>query len=866
MSRAKSRKGLGDSDTDGELGHEDRERKASRRPGAAGETVLRLNLSPPEDPEDLHLSISVVSGEFATRYLEQIGVKPSNLTMDFVHKSIPLTADCVRATLRAKGHVTDEVLISVPPVKHKFIIPKPISALPFAHLSLNADVDGSTGGGLSSGGAGAPGDLLPSPPRGGNEKASTSAPSSSRMGQGAGALAPADAGPTFRDLASKYLYPFNMEKVARAKVKVKASPDDIRDKGKQSRMQGAVQGERGKQSDSPSMISSPRSYSWGFSGEAPTATAAGSDEFVEGVAAAEEIAEELVQELIVTPQVILMLLAPLEKALVEWHKGQAAETLSRLTLPELRDTISLMSSDSTICFFATCINFLHEEYVKGSSLYQAEVEAKVKRQDVQWKRSKIFSQRLSGVSGRLASIATGGASSMTRPMALQQYDLGYKIFVKERMMEIAKREEERGATGSGAPYRAEMSLVGSRGCLARGSLGDEAPSFKEPPSSSTRVPGVGTGNSRPPSMAIWGYPSEGGDLARQRLSSSLQGVGMEGGEPASLGYSPPPGLMPRPSQLCNGSLSREGSVTGPQRKPGSLPSVSSLTPGPPAPKCIPRIPGLADEPLLSTDYHPVVQRSLKTLHSAHMLTAASMARAILESLGSADLDYLQQMRLFVIQKEFSALNNTQRQDRSGMFFAMPVFLMFLRLSVQILFTNMYTLWSQTKEGIAALRGMDTRLLTLLDPHGYLQRNLSLVQSSPAAGSIAASLPHKSHGAERSHFSDTSALLRSALPDPSSAAARRILHNTTTQKARGVRAAPPAGAISSMMPRPAPEEGRSGGATQRTPPDSLTHLTLSQREALYSDARKLAGTRSHDLRRLGVPVQRNGQTRDSWIEK
>jgi hypothetical protein len=40
-----------------------------------------------------------------------------------------------------------------------------------------------------------------------------------------------------------------------------------------------------------------------------------------------EVCQELVQELIVTPELILTVMAPLEAALLNWYKVQAAETL-----------------------------------------------------------------------------------------------------------------------------------------------------------------------------------------------------------------------------------------------------------------------------------------------------------------------------------------------------------------------------------------------------------------------------------------------------------------------------------------------------------------------------------------------------------
>ncbi len=50
--------------------------------------------------DELRLSTATVQSEYATKYLESIGVKPCSKTMDFVHKHIPLTDACVKTTLR----------------------------------------------------------------------------------------------------------------------------------------------------------------------------------------------------------------------------------------------------------------------------------------------------------------------------------------------------------------------------------------------------------------------------------------------------------------------------------------------------------------------------------------------------------------------------------------------------------------------------------------------------------------------------------------------------------------------------------------------------------------------------------------------
>lgn len=44
---------------------------------------------------------------------------------------------------------------------------------------------------------------------------------------------------------------------------------------------------------------------------------------------------------------------------------------------EFRAAIELLSDDTTIRFFATSINFMHEEFIKTSSLYDSSLESKM---------------------------------------------------------------------------------------------------------------------------------------------------------------------------------------------------------------------------------------------------------------------------------------------------------------------------------------------------------------------------------------------------------------------------------------------------------------------------------------------------------
>jgi hypothetical protein len=120
-----------------------------------------------------------------------------------------------------------------------------------------------------------------------------------------------------------------------------------------------------------------------------------------------------------------------------------------------------------------------------------------------------------------------------------------------------------------------------------------------------------------------------------------------------------------------------------------------------------------DGNVLLANASPAVRRSIRHLSSAASLSAASLARSVLEGLGASDMDCLQQTRLFVLQKEFAVLYKSQRQERAGMFFTLPVFLLFLRLTINLLFTSMYRLWCKTKDGIETLEQVELLLQELL---------------------------------------------------------------------------------------------------------------------------------------------------------
>ena len=67
------------------------------------EAVFRIEVQAPDDPESFKLSTQMVSSEYATRYLERLGIKPSKATLELVHKSVPLSDSCMKTTLRVRS-------------------------------------------------------------------------------------------------------------------------------------------------------------------------------------------------------------------------------------------------------------------------------------------------------------------------------------------------------------------------------------------------------------------------------------------------------------------------------------------------------------------------------------------------------------------------------------------------------------------------------------------------------------------------------------------------------------------------------------------------------------------------------------------
>ncbi|KAJ9526108.1 hypothetical protein QJQ45_009564 [Haematococcus lacustris] len=228
---------------------------------------------------------------------------------------------------------------------------------------------------------------------------------------------------------------------------------------------------------------------------------------------------------------------------------------------------------------------------------------------------------------------------------------------------------------------------------------------------------------------------------------------------------------------------------------------------------------------------------------AHLPSVKALASAIAKGcrddegvVGPEEVAALQRARLFVMQQFFSRLFSQQRTRRAGMFFRLPIFLVAARLSVHLLFSGLFGLWTQTAEGVDALEQMDAAMVQLFDPHGYMQRNLSILQSSPAAVSIMTHHPHKvkSHENERSHFSDVSPTLRAALPEPASAEARRLL--LAGQHAEAARAL--AGRQRSRGQAAAQAVPQGNGEASCTPATCSvlkTRLNKAQQALLYNEA-------------------------------
>jgi len=377
--------------------------------------VYRLKLKPPDDP-NFSPSVQILESEYGSRYLEGLGVAPSRSTLDLVHKNVPLSQKCVNTTLRAKGHVNDEIQITVPPLTHQPKVPQVINPHAVLQLGLNtqeAGVLGTERAEDAQAAADAAAGRLPEPKH--------------------------VPGSRFRQLAAKFLHPFNLD-VNSAHKQLVGVLHDIGN-SHQAPGGGAATSEGSRPLSRPTK-SMQRSISVSMQQKSQLTRQ------IEGIHDQDEIpgreemrriqtTEELIQELVVTPDVILILQTQLEGALLEWHTHTAAETLKgRLTDNEFTATLDLLVSDPSIEFFITLINFMHEEFVRSSPSFPHDLVRKLRREGV-FAAEGFASQRHSqkGLSRRASfkSTITGGPGRPIKQLEkFAEHDLGWRLWSAER--------------------------------------------------------------------------------------------------------------------------------------------------------------------------------------------------------------------------------------------------------------------------------------------------------------------------------------------------------------------------------------------------------------------------------------------------
>ncbi|MEW5316836.1 MAG: hypothetical protein WDW38_008181 [Sanguina aurantia] len=754
----------------------------------------------------------MLENECGTRYLEALGVRPCKATLDMVSKNMPLTEACVKVTLRSKGHVVDELRLSMPPICHLVKVASVVSAQHVLQLGLPNQVMGA---------AGPTSPLL------------TSHASPAQVAPGTPVTTPTS---TFTSIAKPYLHPFNIDlptatasllaAVAQQRAAAEAAPPS----GGRTMLAAAE------------AAAKPQGPPRGATGPGPP---------IQNI----ELLEELVQTLLVTPEVVLALQSQLEGALVGWFKAQAPEMLKgRVSPAEFQATVDLLSAEPTLKLTITLANFLHEEFIHNAPNYPHNVGAIIRSSQPatngRMKRdplspsttsggaptSMVRSSRAPSNSSRVMHAPSPPARSSVVPAStadvlrnLQRYDIGYGLYVKAKMERTEREALSGGAPGvshgaspatgvvtssrssssSLAPppphMRAQLpeaSLSGAR-VLALGgvSFADTASSRPtlEPSSPFTRNPNP---NPNPPLTRL-NLPSGLSSAAASAASSlfahgharpSSRRTGSQSSSMADRGRANPRrgGVVWGDDEVAPhhpSGLDRDGSrgsTTDPYNSHhhsgsggGGNPSRGA-SPNPPHPH--PRSRSLSRQPTpthnddaeagiaaAAADRLGRVRRALCNSAQMSVAAIASSARAIHSGLGPEDMGQLQQRRLLTVHKEWAALFKTHRQTRAGMFFTLPVLLLSMRLLVHTLFTSLFPCWMKTPDGKAALSAMESTVVQLCDPHGYLQRNLSMMQSTPEAVSHVARHPQKSHTAERAHFDDVSPIMAASMTDPASAA-------------------------------------------------------------------------------------------------
>lgn len=159
--------------------------------------------------------------------------------------------------------------------------------------------------------------------------------------------------------------------------------------------------------------------------------------------------------------------------------------------------------------------------------------------------------------------------------------------------------------------------------------------------------------------------------------------------------------------------------------------------------------------------------------------------------------------------------------------------------------------------------MDSALVHLFDPHGYLAKALSMLQSTPSAVSLMSRHPHQSHGPERTHFHDVSPVMREAMAAPVSSEARRLLLRGRVDRADRVRRAQVGRVGPAADAARAAARTESGAAAAQGP--LRTRLGTSQREALYREAHAALLVDPPLPLHLPSPQPADTTTRAEWVQ-
>ncbi|KAJ9525494.1 hypothetical protein QJQ45_003263 [Haematococcus lacustris] len=176
----------------------------------------------------------------------------------------------------SKGHVTDSLQLQAPPVVLSIKVPQVINAHAVLRLGIANQEAGTEEDGPQAGTAGVQG--------------------------GGSSLGAALPGSKFKHLAARYLHPFYLDPgLVRQQLKLQQRevPRELGGRG----VGGVSQDGQDAHGWDPELLKA-------------------------------EVQQELAQELHVSPEVVLTLLAQLESALIDWHRHQAPETLKGRLTPQ----------------------------------------------------------------------------------------------------------------------------------------------------------------------------------------------------------------------------------------------------------------------------------------------------------------------------------------------------------------------------------------------------------------------------------------------------------------------------------------------------------------------------------------------------